>query len=314
MLDRASSGVRGEPRRTPNDLEDGTSANGHGPSAVARQFLDGNGPGPEMFEVHDLADPANATRHARLLIPVAQPRATVVYFHSGGWLSDSVLDAEPIARRLAERTACTFAVVGYRTRDAQGTTLARADALHWWNRLAGDDADLRALSRPAVVMGLGHGARLCCEISATADADPLMRRPLLQILVDPVLRDSSDVADGEDAEIDAHIRHAVRAAEARYGLDEFDFGPNTVPALVITSDSLAHPDADAYVSLLRSSGVAAELRVHQGQMHGFFEAVEIRQGERAFQQVVRTLRSICSRSERLEGAAAPPLDDLLAHA
>ena len=126
MLDRASSGVRGEPRRTPNDLEDGISANGHGPSAVARQFLDGNGPGPEMFEVGELAD--------------------------------------------------------------------------------------------------------------------------------------------------------------------------------------------AYVSLLRSSGVVAELRVHQGQMHGFFEPVEIRQGERAFQQVVRTLRSICSRSERLEGAAASPLDDLLAHA
>jgi acetyl esterase len=314
VLDRASGGVQGGPVQTPMDIEDGASGNGHGPSSVARRFLDGNGPGPEMYEVRDLADPANATTLARLLVPVARPRATVVYFHSGGWLSDSVPDAEPIARRLAERTACAFAVVAYRARDAQGKTLARADALRWWNRLVGDDADQRASSRPAVVMGLGHGARLCCEISATADADPLMRRPLLQILVDPVLRDSSEVAGAKGAGIDAHIRHAVRAAEARYGLGEFDFRPNTAPALVITSDSLAQPDADAYVSMLRSSGVLAELRVHQGQMHGFFEAVEIRQGERAFQQVVRTLRSICSRSERLEGAATLPLDDLLAHA
>jgi acetyl esterase len=315
VVDRVRNRLHAELGQSASDLELGDMVFDQASTVAARQLLAGNGPGPDMYDVRDLVDPTDKARRARLLVPVPQPRATVVYFHSGGWLSDSIEDAEPIARRLAERTACSFALVDYRPRDARGATVAGADAVYWWNRLTDDEEVHGASSRPALVMGLGYGARLCREVIGSADANPLLRRPLLHILIDPSLRNCVPVEqDAEGTAADVHIRQILQAANARYGLDEVDFYRVTVPALVVTADSFGRPDAEGYVNLIRSRGVAAELRVHKGQMHGFFEAVEIRQGERAPQQVVRVLRAVCSRSERLRIAAVSNLDDLLAHA
>jgi acetyl esterase/lipase len=98
-----------------------------------------------------------------------------------------------------------------------------------------------------------------------------------------------------------------------YHLDDVGPPPVTTPTLVVVGgDSAFRGDGELYVETLRSAQTPVELRIHSGQMHGFFDAMTVRQGERAFQQVIRVVRAVCSRAERLKNQTPDDLADLLA--
>jgi acetyl esterase len=65
-------------------------------------------PGPAMHEVTDVVINANGSDViARRYRPTSdEPAGTVVYFHSGGWVTGNVDTCDPLVRRLALASVC----------------------------------------------------------------------------------------------------------------------------------------------------------------------------------------------------------------
>jgi acetyl esterase len=280
---------------------------------VMSELLAKNGHGPAMDDTRDIMDPSDPSIRLRVLRPVPSPRGVVVYFHSGGWLTKSIEDAEPIARRLAERTACTFALVDYRPAGQQQESLARRDALESWQWVCDHTSSLGVAGKPVIAMGAGLGAKLCQDVARRSEIDADRTKPSLQVLVDPVLRGPGQVTASEMGSPTNGISALLDRSMMRYHLNDVSESPRTTPTLVVLGgDSPFRGDGESYVETLRSAQVPAELRIHSGQMHGFFDAVAVRQGERAFQQVIRVVRAVCSRAERLQTHTPGDVADLLA--
>ena len=73
------------------------------------------GPGPDVATVRDIVIPAGAGEiGARVYEPVADPPATVVYYHGGGWVIGSAEDWDAVCRALAAGSGCRVVSVDYR--------------------------------------------------------------------------------------------------------------------------------------------------------------------------------------------------------
>jgi acetyl esterase len=74
------------------------------------------GLGPTMHRVIDTCAEAVGAGQVpvRLLIPSASPRATIVYFHAGGWVLGDVESFDTLGRKLAAAADATVVLVDYR--------------------------------------------------------------------------------------------------------------------------------------------------------------------------------------------------------
>src|SRR5437870_7889797 len=83
--------------------------------AVTSEIRQMIGPGPEVASVADIAIPGRGGEiPARVYEPVADPPATVVFYHGGGWVIGSVADWDPVCRALAAGSGCRVVSVDYR--------------------------------------------------------------------------------------------------------------------------------------------------------------------------------------------------------
>src|SRR5215218_6301647 len=73
------------------------------------------GLGPTMHRVIDtVAEAVDGSRvPVRLLVPSTSPRATIVYFHGGGWVLGDLESYETLGCKLAAAADATVVMVGY---------------------------------------------------------------------------------------------------------------------------------------------------------------------------------------------------------
>jgi acetyl esterase len=238
-------------------------------------------------EDFDLAYAGGSFR-ARLLVPVAQPGAVIVYYHGGGWTIGDIDGYEPMARALAAASECSVLLVDYRLAPEHPFPIPVEDAyfaLEWAHRHL---PDVHGKALPLIVAGDSAGGNLATVV-ALRSRDRAGPAIAMQVLVYPVTaadfelpsynEPSSQLLLTREAMIwfwnhylpDPHRRMAADAspmhAETLKGLP---------PSIVITAghDPL-RDEGEAYAARLIRSGVPIIFSRKADQMHGFFNLVGI---------------------------------------
>lgn len=248
------------------------------------------GEGPAMHEVREqhLGEPG-AGFLVRTLVPVAEPEGVVVYFHGGGWVTGHIDEFDTLARRLAERTRCTVALVNYRKAPEHPYPAAVEDAwaaVRWAaDELVGD----RGL--PLIVAGDSAGGNLSTVVARRArDAGgPSIAFQVLMYPVTDADLESPSYLDPANALLLTregmtwYFDHYAPAAER----ENPDISPLRAPdlsglppaLLVLAEHDVLRSEQDAYGAALAAAGVPTEVEIVPGQTHGFFSMVNILPGQ-----------------------------------
>jgi acetyl esterase len=207
----------------------------------------------------------------------AEPVATVVYLHGGGWVTGDLEYSDPLCRHLAADAACEVLSVDYRLAPEHPFPAPLEDAfgaLSWAAREL-------ASGRPLVIAGDSAGGALAaaCALRARDESGPDLAG---QLLVYPVLdadlaRDSYTTNQGmvlgpqemgwfwdhylPDPNGRTQQSAAPLRAEALSGL------PPTV--LVVADLDPLRDEGLAYAARLSAAGVPVRLRHVPGLVHGF---------------------------------------------
>lgn len=263
----------------------------------------GSGDGPAMVAVDDhvLADGAGAS--VRVLVPVVEPRAVIVYLHGGGGVAGGVDAVDGVCRKLAERTGCSVVVVDYPL-GPENPYLAGVQAfrstLEW---IRGHSGRIAADSAPIIVMGVDAGGALALDgISIDESGDPGVAQLILvaPMLFGPEAAPTLEAGARSAGEVEIlqwmyerYVADSPRAIE-RLGCQNI---AGTVPPTVILTgahDPLCSQSA-FLARRLEDAGVDVSLHRYQRLGYGFFEVSSIDEGEWAVQDVVRAVDRITSR-------------------
>ncbi|AOW13302.1 alpha/beta hydrolase [Hydrogenophaga crassostreae] len=250
-------------------------------------------PAHKLARVEDLELPARDGFQipARLYAPASDtPLPTLLYFHGGGFTVGSVATHEPLCRHLAHLAQCAVVSVDYRLAPEWKFPAAVEDAWDSLTWLRDNAAGLRLDDRRIAVGGDSAGGTLA---SVTAIAARDAGWPLaLQLLFYPGTSGHQDTpthktfAHGfmlEKAHVDYFFGHYLRDAVDR---DDWRFAPldgvddtghvrdleGVAPAWVGLAECDPLIDEGvAYADRLRLAGVAVDLEIYHGVVHGFIQ-------------------------------------------
>ena len=260
---------------------------------LSRAMIDVVGPGPEMFGVTEAELPTGdgATFTVRVLVPVADPAAVIVFYHGGGWVIGDIDSYDTVGRTLAAATGCTVVLVDYRKAPEHRYPAAVDDA---WTALTWADAHLaeRAGARlPLIAAGDSAGGNLAALVALRArDEDgPAIAQ---QVLVYPVTDADLDNATYRDPENQLMLRResmiwfwdhylpdpAARTAAAVSPLRAESLAGLPPTVLITAEHDVLREEGEAYAARLEAEGVAVTRRRFDGQMHGFFTMVNLLPG------------------------------------
>jgi acetyl esterase len=248
-------------------------------------------PPHKLARVEDLVIPAR-DRHAltaRLYAPASDaPLPVLLYFHGGGFTVGSVATHEPLCRHLAHLAHCAVVSVNYRLAPEAKFPSAVHDA---WDSLAWlreQAPQLRLDGTRIAVGGDSAGGTLAC-VTAIAARDagwPLA----LQLLFYPGTGGHQDTASHrlfakgfllEEEHINYFLGHYRRTDadrdDWRYApLDGYDESSHkrdlegVAPAWVGLAECDPLTDEGVmYADRLRHAGVAVDLEIYAGVVHGF---------------------------------------------
>lgn len=247
------------------------------------------GLGPVMHDVIDTVaqTPDGGGRvPVRLLVPSASPRASIVYFHGGGWVLGDVESYDTLGRKLAAAADATVVMVDYRLAPEHPFPAALDDAwtvLQWTSAHVSADSGIVA---PLVVAGDSAGGNLALGVARRArEAGPRLAAALL---VYPV----TDIDTTRPSYVDPDNQLLVSKATMSWFLDHYLQGadgsqPDVSPlndddlsGMPPTAVALAEHDplldeGRQLVVRLRDSGVPVAVRLFEGQMHGFFQLTNV---------------------------------------
>lgn len=255
--------------------------------ASQNRLLATRAPGPELFAVVDaLAEDVPV----RLYHPSADPFATMLYFHGGGWMMGNIDDSDAHVRRMALATGCTIVSVGYRLAPEHPFPAAIEDAITAWRWLIGTAA-------PSTMLAIG-GESAGGNIAAGATIairDIGLPMPVFQILGYPALGSAMNTPS-YDSQADGPI---LTAADMRWFWDNYvpDHASRSdprasplmaadlsglPPALIMTAacDPLRDEGAD-YAERLSQAGVHVRHHCFEGMIHGFYKMADQLEGGRA---------------------------------
>ncbi len=280
---------------------------------IHRAVMETNGPGPRMDRTSDhVTQSADGAEVAlRVLVARPNPKAVIVYYHGGGWVAGSIDEAETIVGKLAERTNCAFVLVDYRLAPENPYPAAVEDAYAALKWAAANVADIAGKEVPLAVAGDDAGANLAAVVARRARDNGDVRLAM-QILVCPML-DSEVDPTFDDGLVD---QLWVTSDTVRWRWDQYvpdtasrndpdvsplqattlDGLPSTV--LVIPDLSPSAAGAEAYARRLSDAGVEVNAVRYVDQVHGFFTLMMLREGERAFQQIIRAVRATLAHQSR----------------
>jgi acetyl esterase len=247
------------------------------------------GLGPSMHQVVDtLAETieGRCSVPVRLLIPSESPRATILYFHGGGWVLGDVDSYDTLGRKLAAAADATVVMVDYRLAPEHPFPAGLDDA---WTALQWTAAQIglaEGIVAPVVVAGDSAGGNLALGISRRArKAGPELAAALLVYPVTDVdtMRDSYVHPDNQlllsKATMTWFLDHYLQGADGSHP-DVSPLNDSDLSGLPPTAVALAEHDplldeGQELVLRLRACGVAVADRFFEGQMHGFFQLTNV---------------------------------------
>ena len=250
------------------------------------------GPGPDMARVDEERVPvAGGSVPVRVLVPSASPRGVIVYYHGGGWVIGTIDEFDTMSRELARRTGCAVVLVDYRLAPEYRYPTAVDDS--WAALLWVDEhrAQIAGSAVPLVVAGDSAGGNLSAIMTQRArrHGGPDIA---LQVLVYPVTDADLDTGSYVDPANQLMLnRDSMIWFWDHYAPDvatraEPDASPNRAgdlaglpPAVVLTAEhDPLRDEGEAYAARLAEAGVPVEHRRFAGQMHGFFQMVNVLPG------------------------------------
>ncbi|MCK2215558.1 alpha/beta hydrolase [Actinomadura sp. ATCC 31491] len=249
------------------------------------------GTGPEMVRVEEavVKGEDGGSFGARVLVPSETPRGVIVYYHGGGWVIGGLDEFDTLARQLAARTGCTVVLADYRLAPEHRYPTAARDAyaaLTW--------AATAFPGLPIVVAGDSAGGNLAAVVARRArdeDGPPIRLQVLVYPVTDCDLDNASYTAPDNQLMLNRDSMiwfwdhyapdHATRADPDASPLRAADLS-GLPPALVLTAEhDVLRDEGEAYAERLRQAGVPVELKRFEGQMHGFFQMVNVLPGSAA---------------------------------
>jgi acetyl esterase len=249
-------------------------------------------PGPDMASVRDTRVRASGGFvPVRVLVPVAQPRGVIVYYHGGGWVIGGLADFDKLGRQLAQRTGCTVVLVDYRLAPEYRFPTAVDDswaALRWADE---HRAELATPDAPLIVAGDSAGGNLSAIMAMRARAaggPPIA----LQVLVYPVTDCDLDSTSYRDPANQLMLSrdsmvwfwdHYAPDPEARLHPDASPLRSANFaglpPAVILTAEhDVLRDEGELYATRLVKAGVPVRYQRFAGQMHGFFTMVGLLPG------------------------------------
>jgi acetyl esterase len=248
-------------------------------------------PSQPLARVQDLrfAVRDGAALTARLFAPAAErPLPVLLYFHGGGFTVGSVATHAPLCRELAHLAGCAVVSVDYRLAPAAKFPTAVNDA---WDSLAWlrEQAGALGLDGTRIAVGGDSAGGTLAAVTAIAARDagwPLA----LQCLFYPGCAGHQDTASHttfatgfllEQADIHYFFGHYLRDAAER---DDWRFAPldgvderghvreldDVAPAWIGLAECDPLTDEGVmYADRLRHAGVAVDLEIYTGVVHGF---------------------------------------------
>jgi len=271
-------------------------------------------PSQPMARVEDLRVPARdgAELPARLFVPEAtRPLPVLLYFHGGGFTVGSVTSHGPLCRELAHLAGCAVLSLDYRLAPEAKFPTAVHDA---WDSLVWlrEHAGALGLDGTRIAVGGDSAGGTLAAVTAIAARDagwPLA----LQCLFYPGCAGHQDTvshqtfAKGfllEEADISYFFGHYLRSAADR---DDWRFAPldgvdesghvrdldDVAPAWIGLAECDALTDEGVmYADRLRHAGVAVDLEIYAGVVHGFINfGRAIPQARTAHQHAALALRN-----------------------
>jgi acetyl esterase len=261
--------------------------------AVPPALSELSGPGPAMHRVWDeTVETADGySIGVRVLLPTASPLAVLAYYHGGGWVIGAIDHFETLGREIAARTGAAVVLMDYRLAPEYPYPTAVEDAWTGLKWVAAHTADIAGASVPIVVAGDSAGGTLAAVVAqrATAEGGPEIA---LQVLVYPI----TDGAMDTDSYADPECQQLVDAAAMAWFWDRYAPDPASrlnpdasplraanfaglPPAVVLIAEhDPLRDEGEAYAAKLRAAGVPVESRRFLGQMHGFFQLVNVLPG------------------------------------
>jgi acetyl esterase len=249
-------------------------------------------PGPDMASVRDTRVRASGGFvPVRVLVPVAQPRGVIVYYHGGGWVIGGLADFDKLGRQIAQRTGCTVVLVDYRLAPEYRFPTAVDDswaALRWADE---HRAELATPDAPLIVAGDSAGGNLSAimVMRARAAGGPPIA---LQVLVYPVTDCDLDSTSYRDPANQLMLSrdsmvwfwdHYAPDPEARLHPDASPLRSANFaglpPAVILTAEhDVLRDEGELYATRLVKAGVPVRYQRFAGQMHGFFTMVGLLPG------------------------------------
>jgi acetyl esterase len=245
-------------------------------------LLEMYGPGPEVARVVDETVPVDGGEIAVRIFSPENPRATIVYYHGGGWVIGALDEFDTLARQMVQRTGAAVVLIDYRLAPEHRFPTAVEDA---WAALGWTTAHLdeHGVQLPLIVAGDSAGGNLAAIVARRArdEAGPEIA---LQVLVYPVTDADLDNGSYLDPENQLMLsRESMIWFWDHYlpdpaGRDNPDASPlqaadlsGLPPAVVLTAEhDVLRDEGEAYAEKLQAAGVPVEHRRFAGQMHGFF--------------------------------------------
>ena len=247
------------------------------------------GIGPAMHRVIDtVAEGGDGGGQVpvRVLVPSASPRATVVFFHGGGWVLGDVESYDTLGRKLAAAADATVVMVDYRLAPEHPFPAALDDAwtaLRWTATQCGRTAGVVA---PVVVAGDSAGGNLALGVARRArGVGPDIAAALLVYPVTDVDTTRASYVHPDNqlllskATMTWFLDHYLQGADGSQAdvspLNDIDLSGLPPTAVALAEHDPLLDEGQELVLRLRDSGVPVAVRLFEGQMHGFFQLTNV---------------------------------------
>lgn len=222
----------------------------------------------------DLIDADDHLVPVRRYLPTSDPRASIIYLHGGGWVTGDVATADPACRALANATSCEVISVDYRRSPEARYPAALVDAFEVLRE------SKKQTTRPCFVAGDSAGGGLAASLALMARDENIDLAG--QILIYPALTPASGSGDPDEGDglglCRADMAFFWRLYLGDQDVQETYAAPLLVddlskvaPVLILVAENdILRSEAELFAQRLSESGVAVELSVAKGMIHGFF--------------------------------------------
>jgi len=253
-----------------------------------------------------LVTSAGGSIAVRVLVPDADPRGVIVFYHPGGWALGGVAEAVPFASALAARTACAVVCPGYRLAPEYRYPTAVQDAWAALEWAAG--SVVAGASVPLIVAGEGAGGALAAVVARWSferggpgvDAQVLLC-PVTDADVGSLscMDPANQLLVGRDALIWFWDMYAPDEAARRHpdaSPLEGVFLTGVPPAVIVTAEhDVARDGGELYAMRLVQAGVPVEHQRFAGQMHGFTGVLSLPGSAEALGFIATALDAVVTR-------------------